>query len=84
MTRRHAAELTSHGSEGVDPMDDALSVFDNDPRLAKMPVSEFFRICGLLQENLTEEFDSVVRELQPDVDGNFSYARLVHQMMPGS
>ena len=84
MNRRHAAEMTANGNV-VDPMDDALSVFDNDPKAGKMSINEFYKICGLLKENLSdEEFETVVRELQPDADGNFSYARLVHQMMPGS
>lgn len=85
MSRRSSTHLNGHGSL-IDPIDDALSVFDtNDTKLTKMEVGEFKHICQLLKENLTEEeMETILKEIQPDAEGLINYAKLVQQMMPGS
>lgn len=91
MTRRAAAERAEGGSGGagsdllLDPLDDALSVFDSgDPRLSRLPLDELWHICGLLKENLSEEEkECLVKELVDTTDGCINYAKLVQQMMPG-
>lgn len=91
MTRRAAAERAEGGPGGagsellLDPLDDALSVFDSgDPRLSRLPLDELWHICGLLKENLSEEEkECIVKELVDTTDGCINYAKLVQQMMPG-